>query len=327
MRIEAKDLQSALTQASIALECSVIELEYEILQQPKAGFLGIGRKNAIIEACSKKRHKKSFKKESYKKFDEKREREEFGKDRSNFKDSKYTRENLESNSCEKKNYDSPRYSEKSLSEVKFTEKKNDDKEQYKTLDEKSMESEHKVETKIADFREKYSARSDKIFDSFHKESDETINTQDVLDEIRTQLETLIKSSCFNISLVELRMYDERCIFIKLDGEDAALMIGKEAHRYKALSYLLHNWINLKYNLLVRLEIAEFLENQMHGMGLYLESVIEKVKQIGRGQTKPLDGVLIKIALEQLRAEFPNKYVGIKQIGEQRIVVINDFLKK
>ncbi|HHY2378617.1 TPA: Jag N-terminal domain-containing protein, partial [Campylobacter jejuni] len=48
---------------------------------------------------------------------------------------------------------------------------------------------------------------------------------------------------------------------------------------------------------------------------------------GRGQTKPLDGVLIKIALEQLRAEFPDKYVGIKQNNDQRFVVINDFFKK
>ncbi len=37
--------------------------------------------------------------------------------------------------------------------------------------------------------------------------------------------------------------------------------------------------------------------------------------------------MIKIALEKLRAEFPNKYVGIKQNNDQRYVVINDFFKK
>ncbi|MEE6534503.1 Jag N-terminal domain-containing protein, partial [Campylobacter coli] len=50
MRIEAKDLQSALTEASKSLECSVIDLEYEIIQYSKNGFLGFWRKNAIIEA-------------------------------------------------------------------------------------------------------------------------------------------------------------------------------------------------------------------------------------------------------------------------------------
>ncbi len=153
------------------------------------------------------------------------------------------------------------------------------------------------------------------------------NTQDILDEIRIQLVKLLESSQFKIELSELRMYDEDCVLIRLDGEDAALMIGKEAHRYKAISYLLHNWINLKYNLLVRLEIAQFLENQIQGMQLYLQNVIEKIKIHGRGQTKPLDGVLIKIALEQLRAKFPDKYVGIKQNNDQRFVVINDFFKK
>ncbi len=54
MRIEAKDLQSALTEASKSLECSVIDLEYEIIQYSKNGFLGFWRKNAIIEARAKK---------------------------------------------------------------------------------------------------------------------------------------------------------------------------------------------------------------------------------------------------------------------------------
>ncbi|TEY12959.1 hypothetical protein ELQ27_22705, partial [Campylobacter sp. CH185] len=91
------------------------------------------------------------------------------------------------------------------------------------------------------------------FDSFHRESKGVRNTQDILDEIRIQLVKLLESSQFKIELSELRMYNEDCVLIRLDGEDAALMIGKEAHRYKAISYLLHNWINLKYNLLVRLE--------------------------------------------------------------------------
>ena len=70
-----------------------------------------------------------------------------------------------------------------------------------------------------------------------------------------------------------------------------------------------------------------MQNQIQNMQFYLQNVIEKIKIHGRGQTKALDGVLIKIALEELRKEFPNKYVGIKQVGEQRIVVINDFFKK
>ncbi|MCR2103488.1 Jag N-terminal domain-containing protein [Campylobacter upsaliensis] len=281
MKIEAKNLQSALTEASIKLECSVVDLEYTILQQHKSGFLGFGRKSAIIEVEVKRYKKKHFKKENKPHFRNEEKLNHFQKTDKVVK-----------------------------AESEF--KKNEPKTEVK------MESSKK---------EKYVVKSDAIFDSFHKEDHAGRNQDDLLDEIKIQLERLLKISCFQISLKEIKMYDENCIFIRLDGEDSALLIGKEAHRYKAFSYLLHNWINLKYNLLVRLEIAEFLEKQIQGMQFYLQGVAEKIKQSGRGQTKPLDGVLIKIALEELRAIFPHKYVGIKQNGEQRFVVVNDFIKK
>lgn len=277
MKIEARDLQSALTEASRVLECSVMDLEYQILQHPKNGFLGFGRKNAVIEVSSKKKFSK----------------------KNNKKDSAYT----------------------------MREEKRSSREDKKNSKKESKNTEIHATVKEQKPKESYVVKSDEIFDTFYKESKDTRNIQDVLDEIRIQLLKLLESSGFKIELKEIKMYDEESILICLDGEDAALLIGKEAHRYKAISYLLHSWINLKYNLLVRLEIAQFLENQIHSMQIYIKNIVEKIKVNGRGQTKPLDGVLIKIALEQLRAEFPDKYVGIKQNGNQRFVIINDFLKK
>ncbi|EAI9482201.1 Jag N-terminal domain-containing protein [Campylobacter upsaliensis] len=291
MKIEAKDLQSALTEASIKLECSVVDLEYTILQQHKSGFLGFGRKSAIIEVEVKRYKKKHFKKEN----------------KLNFRNEEKSNHFQKTDKVVK-------------TENEF--KKNESK--IRKMEENEPKTEVKMESSK---KEKYVVKSDAIFDSFHKEDHTSRNQDDLLDEIKIQLERLLKISCFQISLKEIKMYDENCIFIRLDGEDSALLIGKEAHRYKAFSYLLHNWINLKYNLLVRLEIAEFLEKQIQAMQFYLQGVAEKIKQSGRGQTKPLDGVLIKIALEELRAMFPHKYVGIKQNGEQRFVVVNDFVKK
>ncbi|EAJ5119435.1 protein jag [Campylobacter upsaliensis] len=291
MKIEAKDLQSALTEASIKLECSVVDLEYTILQQHKSGFLGFGRKSAIIEVEVKRYKKKHLKKEN----------------KPNFRNEEKSNHFQKTDKVVK-------------TENEF--KKNESK--IRKMEENEPKTEVKMESSK---KEKYVVKSDAIFDSFHKEDHTSRNQDDLLDEIKIQLERLLKISCFQISLKEIKMYDENCIFIRLDGEDSALLIGKEAHRYKAFSYLLHNWINLKYNLLVRLEIAEFLEKQIQGMQFYLQGVAEKIKQNGRGQTKPLDGVLIKIALEELRAMFPHKYVGIKQNGEQRFVVVNDFVKK
>lgn len=149
-----------------------------------------------------------------------------------------------------------------------------------------------------------------------------------LPQIQKGVSDLIKQSCFDINHVEVKSYDEETILIELNGEDAALLIGKEGYRYKAFSYLLYNWINIKFGYGIRLEIAQFLQNQEIMIEKYLASIIERIQNNGRGQTKPLDGVLIKIALEILREKFPEKYVGIKTGREGvKFIVVNDFNKK
>lgn len=292
MRIEAKNLEQALTKAAKELECSVIDLEYEIIQYHQAGFLGFFQKNAIIEARSKRKRK----------FDKKFPKKPFN-DRARYNENYAPRK--EFTAYENKNYE-------------FKEDKS-----FENKTPPSIESEKAPAAPLA--KSKYVVRDDAIFSSFHKESG--ANPKLYIDEIRMQLENLLKAGSFDIKIVELSVYDKNSIYIRLDGNDAALLIGREAYRYKALSYLLHNWINSKYNLLIRLEIADFLRNQAQGMDFYLKSVIEKVETMGRAQTKPLDGVLVKIALEKLRERFPNKYVGIRQNGEQKFVIVNDFLNK
>ena len=137
---------------------------------------------------------------------------------------------------------------------------------------------------------------------------------------------LLKNSCFAIELVDLHI-DEHMVYIKLDGEDAALMIGKEGYRYKALSYILHNWIKIKYDKNISLEIAEFLKNQDIMIEEYLQSVKERIDEVGEAQTKPLDGILVKLALEKLRTAYPEKYVAIRTIRDGRkIVIVNAYRK-
>ncbi|MCV3393588.1 Jag N-terminal domain-containing protein [Campylobacter sp. IFREMER_LSEM_CL908] len=279
MNIEAKDLQTALIEASKQLECSVIDLEYEVIQHAKAGFFGLFKKNAII--CIKG-HKKTQKVHNEK-----------SKKNQNEKFNKYSQKNFE---------------------------KNEYKKEYKENFQKPIED-------IAQPKEHYKVKNDAIFDSFHKESSEEKNIVSYIDEIKISLENLLATFDFDIKVVQVSVWDETCVLIKLDGEDAALLIGKEAHRYKAFSYLLYNWLNAKYKIQPRLEIAQFLENQTQAIDSYLKILIEKVENTGRVQTKPLDGIWLKLALEKLRERFPDKYVAIKQNDDQRYIVVNDFLKK
>ncbi len=152
------------------------------------------------------------------------------------------------------------------------------------------------------------------------EKSETSKEDSSLNAIKKGIISLLNDSCFEISLVELSLQDDT-IYIKLDGKDAALLIGKEGYRYKALSYMLHNWIKIKYQKNISLEIGSFLKNQEEMIEHYLQEVEERVEAQGYAHTKPLDGILVKIALQKLRARYPDKYVAIKSLKDGRKKVI------
>jgi spoIIIJ-associated protein len=50
IKIEAETVELALIEASEKLDCSIKDIDYYIIQVPKKGLLGIGKKNAIIVA-------------------------------------------------------------------------------------------------------------------------------------------------------------------------------------------------------------------------------------------------------------------------------------
>jgi spoIIIJ-associated protein len=89
--------------------------------------------------------------------------------------------------------------------------------------------------------------------------------------------------------------------------------------------MIFNWLHTKYELFIKLEIAEFLTTQQEMIRNYIKPVIENVEKNGKGKTRFLDGILVQIALEQLRERFPDKYVAVKTGREgKKFVVINEF---
>ncbi len=150
----------------------------------------------------------------------------------------------------------------------------------------------------------------------------------VAEEIEAGIQKLLDASCFDAYVKAVKIDENGVVHIRLDGEDAALMIGKEGYRYKAFSYMLHNWIKVKYQMTSTLEIASFLQTQKESIEKYLETFSQKVEEGGRAQTKPLDGILVKLALEGLRARYPDKYVAIRTLRNgKKVIVVNDHHKK
>ena len=360
MKIEANTLQEAFQKAAEQLNCSVTELDIKVLQHPSGRIFGFFKKTAIIEANleiqPKPQHKPKNDRNFAKKSDEnepaKEEKKQSKKHdhndkKRNPKKHKDEKNEAKSEQKEHKN-EKPNLSEKNsaLAKDAFAEKGEKEAEEPGYVIKRLDEPKEQKETKEP--KEPQTSKSapknildTSIIENFNQSDEESapqalpkekkekviIDFDKILPEIKEGMTRLFKASCFEIDKVEVSKFNDETVLIELDGADAALLIGKEGYRYKAISYMLYNWLNSKYNLAIRLEIAQFLQNQEAMMDQYLNGVIERVQNSGRAQTKPLDGVLVKIALEKLREKFPDKYVGIKSGNDGKFVVVNDFFKK
>ena len=360
MKIEANTLQEAFQKAAEQLNCSVTELDIKVLQHPSGGIFGFFKKTAIIEANlenqPKPQHKpkndrnfakKSDENESVKEEKKQSKKHDHNDKKRNPKKHKDEKNEAKSEQKEHKN-EKPNLSEKNsaLAKDAFAEKGEKEAEEPGYVIKRLDEPKEQKESKVA--KEPQASKSapknildTSIIENFNQTDEESsaqnlpkekkekvvIDFDKILPEIKEGMTRLFKASCFDIDKVEVSKFNDETVLIELDGADAALLIGKEGYRYKAISYMLYNWLNSKYNLAIRLEIAQFLQNQEAMMDQYLNGVIERVQNSGRAQTKPLDGVLVKIALEKLREKFPDKYVGIKSGNDGKFVVVNDFFKK
>jgi spoIIIJ-associated protein len=279
-KVEAPTLEAAYAEASKVLECSISELQCEVVQHPSKGILGFLKKNAIIIATCKKQDKVK----------------------------------------------SPRKKKNQVEKViaSVTEE-----EQVATEIIATVKEDKKVKTEMVE--------KDAVLDSFFEADtlevddleDESYDEEDVVyDElallIEKELKNLLEQSCFDIDVVEVDVVDNTAL-IFIDGEDAALLIGKEGYRYNALSYMIFNWLHTRYELFIKLEIAEFLTTQQEMIRNYIKPVIENVEKQGKGKTRFLDGILVQIALEELRERFTDKYVAVKTGREgKKFVFINEF---
>jgi len=271
-KIEAPTLEDAYHEAAKFFGCSILELQCEVVQNPSQGFLGLGKKNAIIVAD-------------------------------------IIKEKIENKV-------------KETTRVRKEEPAREEKTTHKTV--KKIEI---VDDSVSEnfFKEKTTPTS--YIDENCSDSITPTCNAPLAKDIEKQLKELLSKSCFHIDTVEVDVVDNTAL-IFIDGEDAALLIGKEGYRYNALSYMIFNWLYTKYELFVKLEIARFLTSQKEMICAHLEPIIELVKKEGRAKTRPFNGILVQIALEKLRDEFPTKYVAIKvnKHGE-KYIVINDFIQK
>lgn len=354
--IKAETLEMAMSQASAKFECSVTQLHIEVVEYPKRGLLGMFKKQAVI-AVVKKQETTSTPKNSEKisvarepkvetpKVETVKAQSRERKTQTNETKARPLKERKEKpqrpQAKEKVSKPEARQSFVSNHSDMMTPSLVTAQDDYDVYDEneykksetpvKSKRSKEDVQRRIAKVEEEESSIKRVNNDTFKESTvvdgffQSTMGMDEIVAEVDKSVNRLFSKSCFSLSVVEVSAYDDNTLLVEFSGDDAALLIGKEGYRYKALSYMLFNWINAKYGVQLRLEIAEFLKNQEEMVHKYLENVFDQVKSNGRAQTKILDGVLVQIALKKLRSTFPDKYVAIRTNREGlKYIIINSF---
>ena len=299
IKIEAVTLEDAFNDAATSLKCSVTELAIEVVQVPSSGFLGFFKKNAIIVATVKKD----------------------------------VQVQTQTPSSSKVELHKPT---ESIQEAPVPKKETPSKEPEETRSSHNILNDTIMPTSFVSDQDEqdedlasgldYTADYDDEYDEdFQENTSISIDTENIAKEIEKEINELFALICFEIDKIQVSAYDKETILVEFKGVDAALLIGKEGYRYKALSYMIFNWINSKYDVQLRLEIAEFLKNQEESVARYLEGVYESIDRDGRAQTKILDGVLVQIALKELRARYPQKYVVIRSTKDGlKYIIVNDY---
>ncbi|MCD6172778.1 MAG: Jag N-terminal domain-containing protein [Sulfurimonas sp.] len=305
IKIEAGTLEEAYKNAATSLECSVTELKIELVQSPSNGFLGLFKKSAIIVAVKDKKVISSSEEKLFsKKEPEPKVKQQKSKAKQQEPEIKQQKPKAKQEELKKEKVKEEKSSQHILNDTimptSFVSTQDDEDEEYD------------VSNYLADYDDEEDAQ-------------DTKNISEIALVVKKEINNLFDTTCFKIDSIEVSVYDENTILIEFKGDDAALLIGKEGYRYKALSYMIFNWINTKYQVQLRLEIAEFLKNQEESISKYLVGVCENIDRDGRAQTKILDGVLVQIALKELRDKYPNKYIVIRSTRDGlKYIIINDY---
>lgn len=316
-KIEAETLEKAYSKAAKELACSVTEINYEIVQHPSSGVMGLFKKNAIIIAVKKYIPQD----EPIVEVKEAPVQKKVLKQHASITVVPKKKVIEEEVVVEDKTSTIAKKNEKSFQNVhEVLNKKDEIVDNFFNDDVKKIKVTPTAEKKVV-----YETKNS-VVETFHDDRDHPENKALSI-EIENKIKKLMEVACFEIDTVEVDVFNG-IAHIFVDGEDAALLIGKEGYRYNALSYMLFNWINAHYNLYIKLEIAEFIQAQEEMIDNYLKPIAEHIIEHGKGKTKPLDGILVQIALEKLRGMFPNKYIAIKTGKDgKKFIIINNFNSK
>lgn len=251
IRVSAKTVDDAITEALIQLGVTSDRLEYEVIEKGSAGFLGIGMKQAVIEARRKKDDAEEtvddFKKEIEKEFKKdfrKENKKEFRKD--------FKKENKQLQKAPEK-------------EIVKEEVKKEVKEEIKEeIKEDTSEKEVKKEVKETTQRR-------------------NVELAEVTEETVKAVETFLKETLQAMGMsveIESTIEDDGSLNVDMKGDNMGILIGKRGQTLDSLQYLANRVANKHQSgyVRVKLDTENYRSRREETLKHLAKNIAHKVKR-------------------------------------------------
>ena len=260
IRVTAKTVEDAITEASIQLGTSSDNIEYTVIEKGTSGFFGIGGKKAVIEA-KKKFTDDDLMKEVFGDTEEKPKKEnkkEFKKEKKEVKEVK-----------KEAKKEAPK-------EVKHEGKPEERKEEKKEDKRPEKKQEKKAEKKEEAVEERKEAPKAKTEKSKNESAPKTPKVPANPEEAIRRAETFLKDVFKTMEMeVEVKsVFEDDTLSIDLSGDDMGLLIGKRGQTLDSLQYLTSLVVNKGKASYVRVKLDT--EDYRNGRKATLENLAKNI---------------------------------------------------
>ena len=248
IRVSAKTVDDAITEAIIQLGVTSDQLEYEVIEKGSAGFLGIGMKQAVIEAGRKDGRASS---------EEKREKISF---------------NLK-----------PEEPSKDGGLKKFDKEKNKQKPKKKTEHKKTDKPKEVGQGKVTDQLKEVEVAAEH---SPKEKPEKEVVVVEITDTTKKEVEKFLVETLKAMSLevkVSVSVDDDNTLCVDLEGENMGIIIGKRGQTLDSIQYLANRVAN-KYQeeyIRVKVDTENYRSRRDETLTRLAKNLAHKVKRTRR----------------------------------------------
>lgn len=255
IRVSAKKLEDAIIEASIQLETTSDNIEYEVLEHGSSGFFGIGSKPAVIRA-RRKEEKKEFDDEIKQIFEKK---------------SIVNNEEIKTQKTEKKEKAKKPEKPAAGKEIKTESTQNTEKKIEKSAEkliEKPVKKEKTVKEKVAEPKKEEPKKKE------IKQVDKEKAEQKAVDFLKKVFEAMQ----MNVQITA--QYKEDALEVDMEGDDMGVLIGKRGQTLDALQYLVSLVVNKEKEgyIRVKLDTENYRSRRKETLENLAKNIAFKVKR-------------------------------------------------